>query len=198
MVKVKICGVTDGSCVDALNELTPDYVGFILSDGYRRSVSVETALCIRKQLNSSIICAGVFVNENVDRVVCAVESGAVQVVQLHGSEDEDYISRLKSKINAEIIKRVSPVGAAVPQNCDFVLLDGTARKGAPSQKLQPRVYDEIKKPYFIAGGLTPENVQSWIRATAPYGADCSGGVETDGKKDGYKIAAFIKNAREVL
>ncbi len=198
MVKVKICGVTDSSYVPVLNRLTPDYVGFILSEGYKRSVSLKAALEIRRRLNSRIICAGVFVNGQIDCIARAVESGAIQVVQLHGSEDEDYIERLKCRVRAVIIKRVSPENAAFcPQNADFALIDGTARRGAPSRSLEKRVYGELKKPYFIAGGLTPENVKEWIKSTMPYGVDCSGGVETDGYKDSKKIAAFINNAREV-
>ncbi len=198
MRKVKICGVTDCSCADVLNELTPDYVGFILTGGYRRSISLNQAKKIRNGLDSRIICVGVFVDEEIDRVVCAVESGAVQAVQLHGGESGEYIAKLKSRVPVTVIKRLKEGQIeSCPKSCDFALLDGTARKGAPALSLQPRAYPEIKKPFFIAGGLNPENVASWLKATGAYGADCSGGVESGGAKDGEKIAAFIKNVRRV-
>lgn len=196
MYKVKICGVTDCSCVPVLNKYTPDYVGFILSEGYGRSIDLNAALKIRRALDSSIICAGVFVNEKIERVIYAVQSGAIQAVQLHGGETDGYIAELKRRVDVAVIKRISP-GAPCPENCDMALIDGTARKNADAAPLEPRKYGEVKNPYFIAGGLTPENVAYWLKATGAVGADCSGGVESGGKKDGGKIAAFITNVRNI-
>jgi phosphoribosylanthranilate isomerase len=201
MSKVKVCGVRDLNILPVLNKLTPDYVGFILSGGFKRSIDIPLATKIRAGLNSEIKTVGVFVNEPVENVVSFLECGIIDIVQLHGDESENYISRLKSAYPVTVIKSVGVENGKVlphPDNCDYLLLDAydKVNRGGTGKRVEWRAYPEIEKPFFLAGGLTAENVHKAIEMVKPYAVDCSGGVETDGVKDAEKVERYIKNARD--
>jgi phosphoribosylanthranilate isomerase len=201
MCKVKVCGIKDKACVPILNELTPDYVGFILSKGFKRSIEEQTFYDICGELNCGILRVGVFVNDDVKRIARLYNSGYINLAQLHGDEDEGYINELKNLCDVKVIKSVAVnCGKAglYPNNCDYVLLDAYAPKerGGTGRQVEWRRYSEIDKPIFLAGGLTPQNVQEAIEKVRPFAVDCSGGVETDGKKDNNKIRQYILNARK--
>lgn len=202
MYKVKICGVTREETAAVLNEAMPDFTGFILSRGFSRSVARGRAAAIRKQLLPAIETVGVFVNEPPEGIAPFIEEGIIGWVQFHGDEDEDYIAAFKAKYPAvPVVKAVGVSDGrilAYPSNADYLLLDamGKAGRGGTGKRIDWRPY-EADKPIFLAGGLTPENVQEAIRAVRPYGVDSSGGVETDGEKDEKKIRLYVKNIREV-
>ena len=86
MVKVKICGLKRVEDAKMLNELRPDFAGFIFAPS-KREFSLEQALEIRAALDEAIPAVGVFVNEPIENIVAIVESRAIQIVQLHGDED---------------------------------------------------------------------------------------------------------------
>lgn len=202
MYKIKVCGLTDGDCVPVLNEYLPDFAGFILAPGFRRSIAEKTAAEIREKLSPKIQTVGVFVNQPVEKIASAYQSGIIQLVQLHGDEDEKYIAALKEICPLPVVKAIginAGMVPAYPKNCDYILLDAyaPAARGGTGKSVQWRKYDEIEKPFFLAGGITPANVKEALQKVAPYGVDTSGGVETDGKKDGKKIIEYIKNIREV-
>ena len=201
MYKIKICGVTQEETADVLNDTMPDFTGFILSPGFGRSIPKERAAAIRRRLNPAIRTVGVFVNEPIGNITVFVREGIVQVVQLHGDEDDGYILRLKERCpDVRIIKAVGVENGklpAYPEHADCLLLDAhdRAARGGTGRKIEWRRY-EADKPIILAGGLTPENVREALRAVRPYGVDVSGGVETDGRKDERKIREYIKNIRQ--
>lgn len=202
MYKVKVCGLMDTSCLQVLNECLPDYAGFILSPGFRRTVSPERAAEIRAGLDGRIVTVGVFVDDDPARIAQLYGRGIFGLVQLHGHEDEAYIDRLREVCPAPIAKAVGIRDGKVPKfpaNCDYVLLDAYVASGGggTGKKVEWRPYPEIDRPFFLAGGITPDNVQEGLRAVRPCGVDTSGGVETDGKKDPRKIREYIMKAREV-
>jgi phosphoribosylanthranilate isomerase len=131
-----------------------------------------------------------------------VTSGIINVVQLHGDEDEKYIEELKKICSVPIIKAVGVKDGKVlpyPSNCDMLLLDATDKnvRGGSGQKIEWKKY-KADKPIILAGGITPENVMQAIRIVQPFAVDCSGGVETDGEKDIDKIERYILNARQKI
>lgn len=200
MVKVKVCGITDISCADALNAALSDFAGFILSSGFKRSIDFAMARYIRAALDKRILTVGVFVNDSIEKIKMYADGGIIQLVQLHGDEDEEYISLLKEKVDLPVIKAVGVRDGNlpyVPKNCDYILLDAYApqARGGTGQRCQWKRYS-CDKPIILAGGIAPENVGEAISLVAPYAVDCSGGVETNGKKDVKKIADYIANARE--
>lgn len=202
MYKIKICGVRSEETVPVLNQLLPDYVGFILAAGFRRTVSEDTARALRERLDRRICRVGVFVNDSVDRIARLYREGVVNAVQLHGDEDESYIRSLKAVCPAPVIKAVGVAeGRAVryPENCDVVLLDAYAptERGGTGRSVLWRRYDEIEKPVLLAGGITPENVAEALAKVQPYGVDSSGGLETDGVKDAAKMEKYVSVIRGI-
>lgn len=198
MTKIKLCGLTRECDIEAANELSPDYVGFVFAPKSKRYVSPETALNLKKLLSPDIKSVGVFVNEKAEIVAELLESGVIDIAQLHGDEDEKYIEKLrilttKPLIKAFRIEDMSDIVKAEESTAEHILLDSGAGTGT--------VFDwallkNIKRPYFLAGGLTPENVSSALNALHPYAADVSSGIETDGKKDKLKMAEFVAAVRK--
>ena len=200
-VKVKICGLTRLEEVDFANKLLPDYVGFIFAERSRRRISLKTAEEFKRSLHSSISAVGVFVNAPASEVVNCVKQKIIDVVQLHGAENPEYVSSLKNLLgDVTIIKahRVDSCGdcrSANESNADFVLLDNG--NGGTGQAFNWDFVSEIKRPYFLAGGLSPENIGIALSRLKPYCVDVSSGVETNGVKDFHKMESVVKLVRDV-
>ncbi|MBQ9489702.1 MAG: phosphoribosylanthranilate isomerase, partial [Lachnospiraceae bacterium] len=103
-MKIKICGLRRPEDVSFANEVRPDYVGFILTGGFRRSITKETARELRSLLAPEIKAVGVFVNEPVERIIEFLEEGIIDIAQLHGQESEEDIVYLKAVTGKPIIK----------------------------------------------------------------------------------------------
>jgi phosphoribosylanthranilate isomerase len=155
----------------------------VFAESKRKVTPLEAAeLC--KNLHSDIIPVGVFVNETIENILAA---DSIEVIQLHGSESEDYIRELKRKTNKPVIK------AGNSQEADFLLFDGPVP--GSGQTFDRAEIPKTEKPFFLAGGLTPENVSEAIKKTAPFAVDVSSGVETNGVKDAEKIKNFIRSIK---
>ena len=196
-MKVKICGMRRAEDIEFANRVKPDRVGFILTERFRRYVPPERVTALREALDPSIQVVGVFVDEPVDYVVECVRMGAIDCVQLHGNEDDAYILSIKKQIDCPVVKALVVKGAddvEYAERCpaDEVLLDGGTGEG---RAFNWTLLKGMKRPYHLAGGLSPENVAEAVRALDPYGVDVSSGVETDGVKDEAKMRAFTEAAR---
>ena len=124
--------------------------------------------------------------------------GIVDVVQLHGTEDEEYLQKLrtitdKPIIKAFVIRSADDVKRAEQSSADYVLLDGGKGEG---KAFDWSLLKEIKRPFFLAGGLNPENVTEAVKNLKPFAVDVSTGVETDGLKDIQKMTAFVAEVRK--
>lgn len=197
MTQIKICGLKSMEDISYVNELRPDYIGFVFLKGRARYVSPEQAASLRKELDASIPAVGVFVNEPVEQVAALLNDGTVQMAQLHGNEDESYVKTLRSLsscpiIKAFIIKTKEDVEKALTFPCDYLLLDNGLGTGESFDWSLP---ENIERPFFLAGGLHSENVRDAIHLIHPFAVDVSSGVETEGKKDYEKIKAFISAVR---
>jgi phosphoribosylanthranilate isomerase len=197
---IKVCGIT--RLTDALHavEHGATAVGFVLWPRSPRAVTVERAADIIAELPSNVMTVGVFVNEPVDAIRQVVERARLTAVQLHGDEPPAYADALDwpviraVSVNdiAEASEAWSPDTALLVDNIDPVRRGGT---GAAIDWSQAAVIAQ-KRRVVLAGGLTPDNVASAIRAVRPYGVDVSSGVESaPGVKDFDKVAQFIANAR---
>lgn len=201
MTKVKICGLKTADDALKVNEFTPEYVGFVFAEGSKRRVNIETAQKIKEKLKPEIKTVGVFVNQSPDEISELVQKNIIDVVQLHGSEDDLFIDRLKYALNVPIIKSVS-IGNSqpeeVPQNADYILFDtASPEHGGTGKTFDWKMISHIKNPFFLAGGLNLENVDKAIRNVNPYCVDVSSGVETDGIKDREKIRRFVEEVRKL-
>lgn len=183
--------------ISYVNELKPDYIGFVFLKGRARYVSPEQASLMRKKLDPSIPAVGVFVNEPVEQVAALLNEGIIQMAQLHGNEDEAYVKTLRSLcshpiMKAFIIKSKEDVEKALTFPCDYLLLDNGLGTG---ETFNWSLLEKIECPFFLAGGLHSENVRDAIHLIHPFAVDVSSGVETDRKKDYEKIKAFISAVR---
>ena len=198
MTKIKLCGLSRPMDVEAVNELRPDYIGFVFTRKSRRYVSPEAARELRRKLVPGIRAVGVFVREEPEAVAALLNDGVIDLAQLHGGEDAGYIARLRALTDGPLIQafRVeSPadLDRARMSAADYILLDnGAGGTGAAFDWSLLRGFD---RPYFLAGGLAPENVAEAVRALAPYAVDVSSGIETDGVKDAEKMRKFVAAVR---
>ncbi len=195
--KVKICGIRRREDIRAVNEALPDYMGFIFVKGKRRYIEPEQALGLRKLLRPEITPVGVFLDEDPQEVIRIARSKVIDMIQLHGHEDEDYIQQIKAEtqlpvIKALIIKDEADIHRANQSAADLVLLDGGVGEG---KTFAWSLLKKMHRPYLLAGGLDPSNIAQAVREMRPYGVDVSSGVETDGWKDPEKIKMFVKNVR---
>ena len=198
MTKFKFCGLMRECDIDYANEIQPDYIGFIFAKKSKRYVAPANALELRKRLSRNILPVGVFVNESIDSVAKIVESGAISLIQLHGGEDEQYISNLRKVSDLPIIKAFSineksDLITAEKCSADYVLLDNGA--GGTGDSFDWNMLKGFSRPYFLAGGLNPENVEVAVKKYCPYAVDVSSGIETDGTKDFDKMKVFAQNLR---
>lgn len=201
-VKIKLCGMFREQDIDYVNEALPDYVGFVVMfPKSHRNIDLKTALRLKKRLSPDIKSVAVSVNAPVKAFAEFALSGAADVLQLHGNEDAEYIARLRKLTSVPLIKAVKVTSAADIERAnlldvDFLLLDsGTGSGKAFDHSLIDR--ERITKPFFLAGGLSPENVRAAALETKPYGVDMSSGIETNKVKDREKILAAVNEIRSI-
>lgn len=203
-MKVKICGLRREEDIAYVNEYMPDYVGFVFAES-KRKVTKEEAANLRILLKPEITPVGVFVNEDIQRMTEIVRDGIIDVVQLHGDETADYIRELKLMLSdVTIIKAVRVASKEDVINCekfpvDYLLFDTFSFKGygGTGNTFDWELVKNVKKPFFLAGGINSENVSKALKKTNPYAVDVSSAVETDGFKDREKIKAFMQQARSL-
>lgn len=198
MSKIKLCGLRRIEDIEYANTLAIDYIGFIFAKSSKRYVNPEQAEILRKRLNTGITPVGVFVDEEVERIVDLIGRNIIAAVQLHGNEDEEYIATLRKRTDCPIIKafRVkskADIEAANHSATDYVLLDSGSGSG---EIFDWSLIKEMKRPYFLAGGLTCENVGTAIAELHPFAVDASSSLETDGFKDKEKMVAFVNAVRQ--
>lgn len=199
MTKIKLCGLTRPCDIEAANELGPEYIGFVFAKGSRRYTDVDKAAGLRALLRPDISAVGVFVNEEPECVAALLKRGIIDVAQLHGGEDEAYIHRLRALTDAPIIKafRVETerdVITAERSGADYILLDSGS--GGTGTVFDWRLLRRMERPYFLAGGLNPDNAAQAVGALHPYAVDVSSGIETNKLKDAEKMRAFVRAVRD--
>ena len=192
MVKVKFCGLKRPCDIAWANELHPDYAGFVFA-GTKRRVSDETAAARRRELDPSIPAVGVFVDDELPHMASLVKKGVIQLIQLHGQEEDALVQQLQTELGVPVIKAFSianqdDIKRALESRADYILLD--QGKGGTGKAFDWSLLKEIDRPYFLAGGLTPQNAAQAAKLR-PYALDVSSGIETDGVKDRDKMTLFM-------
>lgn len=198
MTKIKLCGLSRPCDIEMVNELMPEYIGFVFAPKSKRYVSPEKANELKKLLSPGIKAAGVFVNAPQNEILELVHSGTIDIIQLHGTEDATYIRQLRELTAAPIIqafrmKTEADILLAKQSSADYILLDSGAGTG---MTFNWQLIRGIKRPYFLAGGLNPDNVGNAIQELAPFAVDVSSGIETEGLKDKEKMTAFVTAVRK--
>lgn len=198
MTKIKLCGLSRYYDIEAANELKPEYIGFVFASKSKRYITPEKAGNLKRLLDPCIKAAGVFVNEVPENIAHLLKSGTIDIIQLHGNEDETYIKKMRQFTDRPIIKafRIQSVSdMEVINGCaaDYVLLDSGAGTGTI---FDWNLTQSIKRPYFLAGGLGIDNVKTAVNLLHPFAVDVSSGIETNGAKDKTKMAAFVAAVRK--
>ena len=198
MTGIKLCGLSRPCDIEAANALLPEYIGFVFAEKSRRRVTFEQAAELKKLLDPGIKAVGVFVNERPETVAQLLNADIIDLAQLHGDEDGEYIKRLRALSPKPIIRAFRISGAedllyAAGSSADYVLLDSGAGTGTA---FDWNIIRNIDRPYFLAGGLDPKNVGKAVRTLHPYAVDVSSGIETGGLKDRGKMAEFTAAVRK--
>ena len=217
--KVKMCGISKVETIPAVVEAKPDYMGLVFAPS-KRQVTVDQAKTLVEELhkqytkrynngaeqsnNDEIKTVGVFVNETLENLVTIATEANLDVVQLHGDEDEAFIQSLKERTNVEVWKAVQIRSAAdaeawIDSRADMLLFDAYHKdeRGGTGEVFDWSCLDEFERPFMLAGGIDSTNVARAIRTVRPYGIDISSGIETDGVKDDEKIKAFTNIVRTI-
>lgn len=198
MTKIKLCGLSRLCDIEAVNELRPEYVGFVFVNTSKRYISQEKAKELKKRLAPEIKTVRVFADKHPEQIAEICRKGIVDMVQLHGGEDEAYIRRLKALmaqpvIRAFCIRTAKDADKAEKCPADYILLDSGAGSGTT---FDWKLVQNVERPYFLAGGLHIGNIKKAVEQLNPYGVDVSSGVETDGWKDKRKMQALIAAVRK--
>lgn len=228
MTRIKLCGLTRIQDIEIANKLKPEYIGFIFWDRSSRNVSVIQAARLKGKLDPEIKAVGVFVNAPAEQVISYYNVGIIDIAQLHGNENEEYIKKLHDagltvikafkmkktgeninlagnanietpeKPTGDVITETSGKSAddviteAVKSSADYIMFDPGKGEGAT---FNWQLIKGIKREFFLAGGLTPENIEKAVETVQPFAVDVSSGIETGGHKDPDKMVAFVKITR---
>lgn len=196
--KIKICGLSRLCDVEYVNLAMPDYAGFVFWEQSRRNVSAEKAEKLCKALDPSVKSVGVFVNAPHEKIMDLCRKGIIDIIQLHGSENDEYILALRKLIPKKTIWKAYKIcqeeDLEIAKNsaADMVLLDNGYGTG--------RCFDwslikNFTRPFILAGGLALENIPNAISKLHPYAIDISSGVESEGVKDKDKILKVVAAVR---
>ncbi|NLO98119.1 MAG: phosphoribosylanthranilate isomerase [Peptococcaceae bacterium] len=202
MAKIKICGLRREQDIEAVNAALPDYIGFVFARS-KRQIDEQQAERLKAKLNPAIKAVGVFVNADPERIINLCHSQVIDLIQLHGDEDEDYLKRLRSRVANKIIKAVrvkeaQDIMKALDFPCDYLLFDAfrEGEYGGSGRTFDWSLLPQIPKPYFLAGGINADNIAQALTEHDPYGLDVSSGAETNGWKDPKKIWDIVARVRQ--
>ena len=198
MTRIKLCGIMREEDIKVINELLPDYIGFVFAEKSKRFISYDRAKKLKESLDPKVKAAGVFVNEDIKNIIYLVKNKVIDIIQLHGNEDRAYINTLKEEVNIPIIRAYRIKSRVdieeIKKDTDFILLDAGAGGG---KSFDEALLEDFNEEYFLAGGPSPDNIKEKIMRLHPFAVDVSSGIETDGKKDAFKMRKFVSLVREV-
>ena len=199
LTKVKFCGLTRPEDIEAVNKLKPEYIGFVFWEKSKRNITPIDAKRLKSLLHEDIKVVGVFVDEDIENITYLSDEGIIDVIQLHGKENDDYIKRIKKLTDKPVIKAFKikseeDILRANENIADFVLLDAGMGEG---KSFDWKLIKGMNRPYFLAGGLDPDNVEEAVKTLKPFAVDVSSGIETEGKKDCEKMRDFLNIVRNI-
>lgn len=200
--RIKVCGIRSLMAAQTAIYSGAQFLGFNFVPGSRRRVSPEFAKQIIDKIKNQVQIVGVFQNQPVEEVNKIAQFLDLDFVQLHGEEDDAYVSEMqKPVIKAlqleadfdlnKVLKSIKSI------NVQYFLLD--RQKQGKGKMLNTEKLNILCKSYqiFVAGGLNPANVGEVVRSAEPFGVDVASGIETAGVEDLEKIKLFIERSRYV-
>ena len=135
-------------------------------------------------------------DSDIETVINLLISNVIDIAQLHGSENDEYIKRVQEETGKRIIKAfpASKADEALNSYADLILFDNTNHESGKAYDYSALL--RLPRPFIVAGGISSENAASVINLLNPFALDASSSVETNGFKGYAKIQAFIKAVRE--
>jgi phosphoribosylanthranilate isomerase len=197
-VAVKICGLTRVADAVAALEAGADYLGLNFWPGSKRHVSAETAVEIAAAVAGRARLVGVFVNAAAEEIDALAARVPLDLVQLHGDESVDFCRRFAARaIRAVRVASAADLAGAHDHPAALLLLDShTPGYGGSGQRFDWSLCAGLDRPFFLAGGLSPDNVAAAVRVARPFGVDVAGGVEAaPGRKDPALVRRFVAAAK---
>ncbi len=205
---IKICGIQNENTLLCCEKNNVNFFGMIFYQKSPRNISIENASFLQKiSENLNINGVGVFVNKNISELEEIINRLKLKFVQLHGSEDETYIKKIKRN-GVKVIKSISVSKRDDLreinkfQSIDYFLFDYKPLKGelpgGNAKSFDWRLLNNLKitKPWFLSGGINIDNIQQINNDINPYGIDLSSGVEKElGIKDNHIINSFIEKLK---
>lgn len=208
--QIKICGVNTPQALDAVNHARADFVGFNFFPPSPRHVGLTDLMALAQHASNGIGKVGVYVDPDDELLATTIAAGALEAIQLHGSETPERAAQVRARFGKPVWKVLSVATAedvaraqAYSGAADFILFDAKTPKDAnlPGGMGLRFDWSLLKQyrgglPWGLAGGLTPGNVAQAIAETGAPLVDTSSGVESaPGVKDIAKIAAFCAAVR---
>ena len=203
-VKIKICGVTNEEDANAIAMAGADAIGLVFYEASPRYVEIELAAKIASSLPAFVNIVGLFVDAEKSYINEVLNKVAIDTLQFHGQESEatcasykmPYIKALRMQRSIDVTNTIRSYPSANAILLDTYVNDVPGGTGLAFDWQQ--FPQKVSKPLILAGGLSPENVQSAIKQTRPFAVDVSGGVEKEkGKKDITKVINFIREVNNV-
>lgn len=205
---IKICGLRRKQDIEYANILKLDYIGFIFAKS-KREVTKEEAVELKRNLDSNIKVVGIFVNEDIEKVIDIARSVELDVIQLHGDEDSGYIDAIRAnldsnKMKTELWKAIRVKNAESLRSIEHldvegILLDTYSKEayGGLGETFDWNIVSDLKldKKIILAGGIDENNVEMAKKLVKADIIDISSGVETDGFKDFEKMKILVERGR---
>ena len=206
--KIKICGITDLSIANFCIDSQADYLGFVSYEHSPRNISLNDSKDIISKLSKPIDTVAVTVNANINDIK-KIEDSGFNYIQLHGSENLSYLDAIKKNTQLKIIKAFGISTQAdfdtindYKDLCDYFLLDAkpeiTEMPGGNAKKFDwgLLVSQNLKKEFFLSGGLNIDNLEIALKKNITSFFDVSSSVESSpGVKDKVKISDFINKVK---
>ncbi len=211
-MRVKICGLSDAASLDASVEAGADYVGFVFFPRSPRNVSVELARDLAARVPSGVCRTGLFVDADDRQIGNVLDSVALDMIQLHGSESRERSRAIRRTFGLPVMKSLGISAKSDVERTgnwqdyvDQLLIDAPQAKHMDRPGGQGIAFDwslladrEWRLPWMLAGGLTRENIADAVRLTGATQLDVSSGVESaPGMKDCDRIRSFLRAANSL-
>lgn len=206
-MEIKICGITSLEEIKYVNKLKPEYIGFVFTKS-KREISKEKAKILNKLLDKEIKLVGVFRDNSLSEIKNIVEEVKLDIIQIHGYEDENFIEELRKSIGEEIkiwkgisIESEEDLKKNIYLKVDNFILDGGNPGSGESFNWDIIKKNNMELKFFLAGGVNLSNIDEIIKNIKPYGIDVSSGVESldelgNRRKDFYKMKNLIEKVRK--
>ncbi len=218
MTKVKICGLKEPESLTVAIEEGADFIGFVFFEPSPRHIEIDVAKYLTNFVPKSVQIVGLFVNPEDEYLTQVLNDVPLNMLQLHGDESPERVGEIKEKFGLPIMKAFSITQKSdlskvrtYKEVADWFLFDsppytilasGEKVGGMPGGNGVPFDWNILNdytasKPWMLAGGLTPENVNGAIERLTPDVVDVSSGVECEkGVKDANKIRSFLQASKK--